>query len=1112
VHERNRLGGQVGPSGLAHSPGPMQRTPATLDVKPDIIISIDTNDSISCKRRFHSSEMKTRYVAAGCFVAALLVIMSWGAVTIRTNDARSFVVGVEEHQASSILAASFGQVLGRIGAMPSIATSVMDRANRTHPVSPEAWLHVVETFGKFGGEHNLVTQMSYALRVNDDERADWEASLGRQITRANVINNSLPRTPEYIIGDPFPEHYKDFYLPVVATYPERMEWILYSDFTHRVPARTAAMLRTMETMKTIAAPPVDTVSGWAVSFHQAVHSSDPNRTHDGWVGATVNLDAFSIIFDANLPNTDDYFFHLVDDTDGANLLLHNSIPDGTQQADLITLASEEVWVAERLWRATMFVTNDAVELKVQDSADTMWYWFAGSVTGILLGVLTTTLLHQVRVRLVSQAEVVKAATASSMHSAMLRLMNHGRNVALHVLFLLFYWLLITSMWCAYTELRNPLTVMLATLDIVVSDDDANAAAAWLLEQAHSMQLAATTMQRALDDMLNLSTVQTGELRLHKTPFSVRSLVRDIRHYAGVSFGGVPFQCWVAPNVPERACADRLRVRELVADTVRQAHLYSQSARLGVECITLDADHSLLVFAVWGLDLTDAFDERTLQKTATTPVDEMLRSKQWKPTRVPLPNSVVPSDGVTAVNGGSSAASAVVDSTDGGRASGRSSGIHTQWAQHPGGTGVISLVLVRAVAEAMGGTMGTFHVPIEQDSASAACVTESSGRQDEAVLCVIIPVTIVLKATTPPASTPRSSPPAGSVDVVVVHSVAPTGSDEGVVVVTDGQPRQPPMSMVQADAKPVDPCCSGPCTADSKREDGSEPDTRGAGSVRGARDDNRLSTVTQDIDAQVEPAAAAAKPLCEERGKRSSMDAVASATHTGRSSTPDDGGAPAVARPTSEDIGAATPRDAANSRQLSVSSQPPTPVMAGQVPRTPTSISLTPAPEGLERTPARRERRRRRRRNEVEKLSRWPAGTHRVIVVDDEHLIRKVVGDQLKRLRVSNVMSLEDGDELEHTLDNVSQPPTCVLLDIVMRRSDGVSVLEALRRHERWSGLSVYAMTSNVESADLFKASGFDGLLGKPFSLRQLVAILSHSSKPRAARVPFLSLVGSVTEF
>ena len=1075
----------------------MSQPPVTVrDLEPAGLISIDSNDTISCKRRFHSSEMKTRYVAAGCFVAALLALATWGAVTVRTNDARSFVVGVEEHQASSILAASFGQVLGRIGAMPSIATSVMDRANRTHPVSPEAWLHVVETFGKFGGEHNLVTQMSYALRVNDDERADWEASLGRQITRANVINNSLPRTPEYIIGDPFPEHYKDFYLPVVATYPERMEWILYSDFTHRVPARTAAMLRTMETMKTIAAPPVDTVSGWAVSFHQAVHSSDPNRTHDGWVGATVNLDAFSIIFDANLPNTDDYFFHLVDDTDGANLLLHNSIPDGTQQADLITLASEEVWVAERLWRATMFVTNDAVELKVQDSADTMWYWFAGSVTGILLGVLTTTLLHQVRVRLVSQAEVVKATTASSMHSTMLRLMNHGRNVALHVLFLLFYWLLITSMWCAYTELRNPLTVMLATLDIVVSDDDANAAAAWLLEQAHSMQLAATTMQRALDDMLNLSTVQTGELRLHKTPFSVRSLVRDIRHYAGVSFGGVPFQCWVAPNVPERACADRLRVRELVADTVRQAHLYSQSARLGVECITLDADHSLLVFAVWGLDLTDAFDERTLQKTATTPVDEMLRSKQWKPTRVPLPNSVVPSDGVTAVNscsGGSSAASAAVDSTDGSRWQHASSlfsqSSGAEWAEHPGGTGVISLVLVRAMAEAMGGTMGTFHVPIEQDSASAAYVTESSGREYEAVLCVIIPVTIVLKATTPPAYTLRSALKTPSLDIVVVHSDTPVGRGEGSAVMTDGQPQE-------EDSKGVEPCTPGSIPEDVS-----------------AAGKGRPSRVTFNINLREESAAMSVKPLGEERGERSSVDAMdaaaASVAHIGPSSTPDHDGAPAVARPTS-DMDTATAR-AAERRRSSESNRPLAPVVSvGQVAGTPTSVSLAPAPAKPKKK-ARRGRRRRKRGDHAEKLSplgRWPTGTHRVIVVDDERLIRKVVGDQLKRLRVSDVVSLEDGDELVQTLDNTPQPPTCVLLDIVMRRSNGVSVLEALRRHTRWSGLSVYAMTSNVESADLFKASGFDGLLGKPFTRQQLVAVLSHSMLPRTARDQFLSVVDS----
>lgn len=127
----------------------------------------------------------------------------------------------------------------------------------------------------------------------------------------------------------------------------------------------------------------------------------------------------------------------------------------------------------------------------------------------------------------------------------------------------------------------------------------------------------------------------------------------------------------------------------------------------------------------------------------------------------------------------------------------------------------------------------------------------------------------------------------------------------------------------------------------------------------------------------------------------------------------------------------------------------------------------------------------------------------VVVVDDEHLIRRVVVSQLGRLHVKNVVTLEDGDQLLSALDNAPRPPTCVLLDIVMRRSNGVSVLEELRRHPKWSTLSVYAMTSNVESEALFRASGFDGLMAKPFGREHLVTVLSHCLLSRDQRDSFV---------
>jgi len=89
-----------------------------------------------------------------------------------------------------------------------------------------------------------------------------------------------------------------------------------------------------------------------------------------------------------------------------------------------------------------------------------------------------------------------------------------------------------------------------------------------------------------------------------------------------------------------------------------------------------------------------------------------------------------------------------------------------------------------------------------------------------------------------------------------------------------------------------------------------------------------------------------------------------------------------------------------------------------------------------------------------------------------------------------------------TLELMEEPPTCVLLDIVMKRSNGVEVLEELRQHPKWAALPVYAMTSNIESAKVYEAAGFTGLLGKPFVGHHLYASLLHSLAAPGDRTAF----------
>lgn len=131
--------------------------------------------------------------------------------------------------------------------------------------------------------------------------------------------------------------------------------------------------------------------------------------------------------------------------------------------------------------------------------------------------------------------------------------------------------------------------------------------------------------------------------------------------------------------------------------------------------------------------------------------------------------------------------------------------------------------------------------------------------------------------------------------------------------------------------------------------------------------------------------------------------------------------------------------------------------------------------------------------ETKGLASEDSGVH-VVAVDDEKLLRTIMSRWLNDLRVRSTI-LSDGDELASTLAELQASgtvATCVLLDIVMMRSDGSHICRALRA----SGITlpIYAMTGNVDSENVkkFRAWGFSGILGKPFTCDDVAAAIEHA--------------------
>lgn len=116
---------------------------------------------------------------------------------------------------------------------------------------------------------------------------------------------------------------------------------------------------------------------------------------------------------------------------------------------------------------------------------------------------------------------------------------------------------------------------------------------------------------------------------------------------------------------------------------------------------------------------------------------------------------------------------------------------------------------------------------------------------------------------------------------------------------------------------------------------------------------------------------------------------------------------------------------------------------------------------------------------------------RVLLVDDDRLNRRVGQRMLKALGCECTLAT-DGDEVLAAVAAAAadeKPFDVVLLDIVMRRVDGISACASLRASG--SVLPIAAVTANTGESDVarYMSSGFDLVLGKPFQAESLRALL-----------------------
>ena len=110
----------------------------------------------------------------------------------------------------------------------------------------------------------------------------------------------------------------------------------------------------------------------------------------------------------------------------------------------------------------------------------------------------------------------------------------------------------------------------------------------------------------------------------------------------------------------------------------------------------------------------------------------------------------------------------------------------------------------------------------------------------------------------------------------------------------------------------------------------------------------------------------------------------------------------------------------------------------------------------------------------------PGPTRRVLVVDDDDLLREVAKAALELVGGWQVTTSHSGAEAH--AQAVASPPDAILLDVMMPGLDGPATVAAFAGHQATRDIPIIFLTAKRpgDNASTWQDLGLAGVIGKPF--------------------------------
>ncbi|MFO0888857.1 MAG: PAS domain S-box protein [Isosphaeraceae bacterium] len=133
------------------------------------------------------------------------------------------------------------------------------------------------------------------------------------------------------------------------------------------------------------------------------------------------------------------------------------------------------------------------------------------------------------------------------------------------------------------DLRTPLSAVLGFADLMAEHPSLDGAPPELRDWLATIRSNGQLLVSLIDDLLDISRIELGQLRLERTPCSLARIISGVVDSLRTRFlaGPVSISVRLAPNVPETIVGDQLRIRQIVMNLVDNAIKFTRRGTIKV---------------------------------------------------------------------------------------------------------------------------------------------------------------------------------------------------------------------------------------------------------------------------------------------------------------------------------------------------------------------------------------------------------------------------------------------------------------------------------------------------------------------------------------------------